>query len=136
MDEDEKTLTQRKLALVLGSYATDNMAAYCQEKGIDRSYLYQLRRELEQNATEAWDAKKVGRPRKEREEPTARERELEQRYQELEKEHQSVVIQNTLANLLMDLYEKAGLFEDKRLKKKLPPQVRKWLSQRRSEESP
>lgn len=67
----ERLSPQRKLELVLGSYSTDNLAEYARSQGVDRSYLYQLRREVEQGALEAWAERKPGRPAKD--EPSAAE---------------------------------------------------------------
>jgi transposase-like protein len=53
---------EEKLQLVLDSYQADNVQAFCRELGIDRSYLYQLRRELQQFTLEGWGNRKVGRP--------------------------------------------------------------------------
>ena len=65
-DHEQQRLTpSEKVALVLGSYKVNNIAAYCQEKNVDRSYLYQLRRELEAAALEEWTERRVGRPAKE-----------------------------------------------------------------------
>lgn len=55
---------QEKLKLVLGSYQADNIADYCRVSKIDRSYLYQLRRELQDIALEGWDGRRPGRPPK------------------------------------------------------------------------
>ena len=55
---------QEKLNLVLGSYQADNVAEYCRAQGIDRSYLYQLRREHEAIALAGWEERRPGRPTK------------------------------------------------------------------------
>jgi len=60
-----KRLTaQEKLQLVLGSYQAQSVADYCRSQNIDRSYLYQLRRELESTAVAGWEERRPGRPAK------------------------------------------------------------------------
>lgn len=77
---------EEKLRLVLGSYEVDNVAAYCEQVGIDRSYLYALRRELESSALTGWSEKRVGRPAKGPEKDAgALEAELGQTREELAK---------------------------------------------------
>lgn len=61
---DPRLTAQEKLKLVLGSYQADNVADYCRANNIDRSYLYQLRRELEGIAMEGWEGRRQGRPAK------------------------------------------------------------------------
>lgn len=56
---------EEKLALVLESYAAKNLARFCRERGIDRSYLYQLRADLEKIALEDWAGRRPGRPSEE-----------------------------------------------------------------------
>lgn len=53
---------EEKLRLVLGSYQVDNVAEYCRVEGIDRTYLYDLRRELEAGAKDTWAERRPGRP--------------------------------------------------------------------------
>lgn len=55
---------EEKLKLVLGSYQSENIAEYCRVQNVDRSYLYQLRREHEAMALAGWEERRVGRPPK------------------------------------------------------------------------
>jgi hypothetical protein len=53
---------EERLTMVLDSYGTDNVAAFCRERGLDRSYLYQLRGDLQETVLEAWAGRGPGRP--------------------------------------------------------------------------
>jgi transposase-like protein len=59
--EDQIT-PQRKLELVQGMLQAKNVTEYARRMGVDRSYLYELRREMEQVLLDAWARKTVGRP--------------------------------------------------------------------------
>jgi transposase-like protein len=97
---------EEKLQLVLDSYQADNVQAFCRERGIDRSYLYQLRREHEQFTLEGWRSRKVGRPRNETDgEPLELKQALEEsreRYRELESEAAKLRVQAEMGHLLAD----------------------------------
>ncbi len=60
--ENERLTPERKLELVLGMHQAKNVKEYAKQVGVDRSYLYELRREMEQVLLEAWSQKAVGRP--------------------------------------------------------------------------
>lgn len=53
---------QEKLELVQGMATASNVAEYARERGIDRSYLYQLRDELQGFALQGWEDTTPGRP--------------------------------------------------------------------------
>lgn len=62
----DKPLTpEEKLELVRGMRETDNVAEYARQRGIDRTYLYQLAKESDEGALELWSQKTVGRPARE-----------------------------------------------------------------------
>lgn len=126
-----KRLTpQEKFDLVIGSHQSDNVADYCREKGIDRSYLYQLRRELEAGATGAWEAKKPGRPPAEPDEiDSERVKELECRLNETQEQLKDAKFESALAGLIIERMDGAGAFDDKRIKKKLPKPALDLLSE-------
>lgn len=58
----EPLTPQQKLELVHGMNSANNVAEYAREVGVDRSYLYQLRREMEEGALQAWTNTVAGRP--------------------------------------------------------------------------
>lgn len=119
--KSERLTPQEKFELVIGSYQTDNVAEYCREKGIDRSYLYQLRREHQEGATSTWEARKPGRPAREREEVSLdRVKELEHRCESLEEELDDAKFEIALAGIMVDELDRLGVLNDKRIKKKLP----------------
>jgi hypothetical protein len=60
--ENERLTPQRKLELVHGMNQAKNIKEYAKRVGVDRSYLYELRREMEQVSLDAWSQKAVGRP--------------------------------------------------------------------------
>lgn len=60
--EKEQLTPQRKLELVRGMNQAENIKEYAEQVGLDRSYLYELRREMEQASLAAWSQKTVGRP--------------------------------------------------------------------------
>lgn len=74
---------EEKLRLVLSSYQADNVADFCRQEGIDRSYLYALRREHETAALASWNDRKPGRPPRETEDARALRDELEKTQREL-----------------------------------------------------
>lgn len=95
---------EEKLQLVLDSYQAANVQAFCRERGIDRSYLYQLRREHEQFTLEGWGNRKVGRPRSETDEdPLALKEALaesRERCRELEDRTAQLRVQAEMGHLL------------------------------------
>lgn len=132
-DGSRRWTPQEKLELVLGSYQTDNVREYSREKDIDRSYLYQLRREHERSVLAAWTARKVGRPSKVTDQPRHESLEqLKQRCRELEAQLWSWKIQAELGLAVVDLLRGAAIFEEPRVKKKLSRRLRRWLSERSS----
>lgn len=132
-DGNRRWTPREKLELVLGSYQTDNVREYSREKDIDRSYLYQLRREHKGSALAAWTARKVGRPPKVAERPRYESlEELSRRCRELEAQLSSWRIQAELGLAVVDLLHDAGIFEELRVKKKLSRRLRRWLSERSS----
>ena len=60
--QNERLSPQRKLELVQGMHQAKNVKEYAEQVGVDRSYLYELRREMEQASLEAWSQRTVGRP--------------------------------------------------------------------------
>lgn len=58
----ERLTPQEKLELVQSMSTASNVAEYSRERGIDRSYLYQLRREWEEAALQSWSNTTAGRP--------------------------------------------------------------------------
>ena len=115
----ERLTPQEKFELVIGSYQTDNVAEYCRQKGIDRSYLYQLRREHQAHATGAWEAKKPGRPPSEPENITPEQvRELEHQCESLKEELDGARFERALACLALKHLDRAGALDDNRVKKK------------------
>lgn len=64
MPSGKRLSAQEKLQLVQGSYQAESVADYCRSNNIDRSYLYQLRRELEAAALAGWEERRPGRPAK------------------------------------------------------------------------
>lgn len=60
--ENIRLTPQRKLELVKGMIAADNVTEYAANVGVDRSYLYELRREMEQASLNAWSQVTAGRP--------------------------------------------------------------------------
>jgi len=119
--KSERLTPQEKFELVIGSYQTDNVADYCREKDIDRSYLYQLRREHQESATSAWEAKKPGRPPNAFDEASPeRVKELEKRCEALVEERDNLKLESAVAGLVLNVLDEAGAFEDKQIKKKLP----------------
>lgn len=62
--ENERLTPQRKLELVQGMNQATNVKEYAEQVGLDRGYLYELRREMEQASLDAWSQKTVGRPAK------------------------------------------------------------------------
>jgi hypothetical protein len=80
----KRLTSQEKLQLVLSSYQAGNIVEYCRDNNIDRSYLYQLRRELEGSAVTGWEKRHPGRPSKADEvDGEAMKAELEQTRQQL-----------------------------------------------------
>ena len=61
--EKERLNPKRKLELVQGMMKSNNVKDYAAQMEVDRSYLYELRREMEEASLEAWSQKTVGRPR-------------------------------------------------------------------------
>lgn len=116
----ERLTPQEKFELVIGSYQSDNVAEYCRQKGIDRSYLYQLRREHQAHATGAWEAKKPGRPPSEPDNITPEQvRELELQCESLKEELDGAKFERALACLALKHLDRAGALDDNRVKKKL-----------------
>ncbi len=68
--ENPRRTPEQKLELVRGMDAATNVADYARQVGVDRSYLYQLRREAEASMLATWRERKPGRPC-ETEEPEA-----------------------------------------------------------------
>lgn len=60
--ENDRLTPQRKLELVQGMLQVKNVKKYAEQVGLDRGYLYDLRREMEQASLDAWSQKTVGRP--------------------------------------------------------------------------
>jgi len=60
--ENERLTPQRKLELMQRMSQAKNISEYAAQVGIDRSYLYELRREMEDVMLDTWSQKTVGRP--------------------------------------------------------------------------
>ncbi len=130
MSEKKRLTPQEKFDLVIGSYQCDNVADFCREKGVDRSYLYQLRREHQAVATGAWESKKPGRPPVERDEVDSESvKELQRRLGELEEQLDDAKFESALAGLIIKKMDSWGAFDDKQIKKKLPKPALDLLSE-------
>lgn len=53
---------EQKLELVLRSYRSRNVRAFCRRQGVDPATLYRWRRELARVALAAWSSRRPGRP--------------------------------------------------------------------------
>jgi hypothetical protein len=60
--ENERLTPQRKLELLQGMIQAKNIKEYAEQVGLDRGYLYELRREMEQASLDTWSKKAIGRP--------------------------------------------------------------------------
>jgi hypothetical protein len=60
--QNERLTPERKLELMHGMRQAKNVKEYAEQVGVDRSYLYELRQEMDQAALAAWSQKTVGRP--------------------------------------------------------------------------
>jgi transposase-like protein len=60
--EIDRLTPERKLELVRGMAQADSVAEFARQEGVDRSYLYQLRREADSAMLEMWRERKLGRP--------------------------------------------------------------------------
>lgn len=60
--ENERLTPQRKLELVQGMIQAKNVTEYAAQVDVDRSYLYELHREVEDVMLSTWSQKTVGRP--------------------------------------------------------------------------
>jgi hypothetical protein len=125
---------EEKLELALDSLKVGNVREYCEEKGVDRSYVYQLQRELKASAKEMWASRKMGRPPKEepRNSDSERVAELTRQNQELKEQALRWRVQAELGYILADIFEAAGLLDDKRVKKNLRGRLKRYLLQRPS----
>jgi hypothetical protein len=62
--DTERLTPERKLELVQGLLKASNVKLYAEKVGYDRSYLYELKREMEQSALRTWTDTNPGRPSK------------------------------------------------------------------------
>ena len=60
--ESDRLTPQQKLELVQGMMQAKNVKEYAERVGLDRGYLYELRREMEQASLDSWSQRTVGRP--------------------------------------------------------------------------
>lgn len=104
--ESKRLTSQQKLALVQGMSAASNIAEYAREQGVDRSYLYQLRHELEGFALEGWDDTTPGRPP--RQQPAPEVEQLQTENARLDEAAKVWEARAVVANWLLDALNKAG----------------------------
>ena len=107
---DEKHLTpQQKLELVQGMLKAKDVKKYAAEMGVDRSYLYELRREMERTMLEAWSQKNVGRPPAEAVAPEVAE--LKAKVEQLEEEAKVWELNARVGEYVLEALKDEGLIK-------------------------
>lgn len=104
--ESKRLTSQQKLELVQGMSAASNVAEYAREHGVDRSYLYQLRHEMEKAALQSWDDTTPGRPP--RQQPASEVEQLQAENARLDEEAKKWEARAVVADWLLDALNKAG----------------------------
>lgn len=102
----ERLNSQQKLELVQGMSMASNVAEYARERGVDRSYLYQLRRELEGFALHGWDDITPGRPS--RQQPAPEVDQLQAENARLDEQAKVWEARAVVANWILDQLNKLG----------------------------
>lgn len=105
--ENERLTPQRKLELVQGLIQAKNVTEYAAHVGVDRSYLYELRRELEQASLDAWSQKTVGRPPQPEPDPTIAK--LRAELEEMDEKAKVWEVRARAADLIINALDSAGV---------------------------
>src|SRR5579883_397162 len=104
----EKQLTpQQKLELIRGLMMPKNVKKYAAEVGVDRSYLYQLRREMEQAVLDTWSQKAVGRPPEPAPDPKLAE--LQAKIEQLDEESKVWEFRARVGECILEALQNAGV---------------------------
>ena len=102
----ERLSPREKLELVQGMNTASNVAEYAREQGVDRSYLYQLRHEMETAALQGWDDTAPGRPS--RQQPTPEIEQLQAEVVRLDEEAKKWEARAVVADWILDRLNEAG----------------------------
>lgn len=104
--ESKRLSPQEKLELVQGMNTASNVAEYAREQGVDRSYLYQLRHELEKAALQSWGDTTPGRPP--HQQPAPEVEQLQAENARLDEEAKVWEARAVVANWILDRLNEAG----------------------------
>ena len=103
----ERLNSQQKLELVQGMNTASNVSEYAQERGVDRSYLYQLRREMEEAALQRWASTSPGRPLS-AQQPAPEVEQLQAEVARLDEQAKVWEARAVVADWILDALDKVG----------------------------
>lgn len=106
--ENERLTPQRKLELVRGMNQATNVSAYAEQVGVDRTYLYELRQQMEESVLNTWSLKTVGRPSQPEPELSPDIARLQAELAESEERSKVWEVRAKVADIILDVVEKAG----------------------------
>lgn len=106
MMENERLTPQRKLELVQGMIQAKNVTEYAAQVDVDRTYLYELRREMEQSSLDAWSQKSVGRPSQPEPDPAIAE--LRAELEKMDEKAKVWEVRARAADLILNALESVG----------------------------
>lgn len=106
--ENERLTPQQKLELVRGMNQATNVSAYAEQVGVDRTYLYELRRQMEESVLHTWSLKAVGRPSQPEPELSPDIARLQAELAESEERSKVWEVRAKVADIILDVVEKAG----------------------------